>query len=75
MKIEQCLLKLQIKITGILFGTHVELNSTQPASMDAGVKTPQCPHLSSHFCILRVTSVYQVLYEHEYSTIFFYLTA
>ena len=25
------------------------LNSTQRASMDAGVKTPQSPHLSSHF--------------------------
>jgi len=28
-----------------------QLNSTQRASMDAGVKTPQCPHLSSHYCI------------------------
>ena len=27
------------------------LNSTQRASMDAGVKTPQCPHLSSHYFI------------------------
>jgi len=30
---------------------HAEGNSTQRASMDAGVKTPRCPHLSSHFCI------------------------
>jgi len=32
-----------------------QLNSTQRAkiraSMDAGVKTPQCPHLSSHYFI------------------------
>jgi len=28
-----------------------QLNSTQRASMDAGVKTPQCPHLSGHYCI------------------------
>jgi len=63
------------KNNGDTFWDTLKLNSTQPASMDAGVKTPQCPHLSSHFCILRVTSVYQVLYEHEYSTIFFYLTA
>ena len=27
------------------------LNSTQRGSMDAGVKTPQCPHLSSHYFI------------------------
>jgi len=31
---------------------HVsQLNSTQRASMDAGDKTPQCPHLSSHYFI------------------------
>ena len=29
----------------------MKLNSTQPASMDAGVKTPQCPHPSNHYCI------------------------
>jgi len=29
----------------------IQLNSTQRASMDAGVKTPHCPHLSSHYCI------------------------
>ena len=28
-----------------------QLNSTQRASMDAGVKTPQCPHLSRHYFI------------------------
>ena len=28
-----------------------QLNSTQRASVDADVKTPQCPHLSSHYCI------------------------
>jgi len=29
-------------------GQYTQLNSTQQrASMDAGVKTPQCPHLSS----------------------------
>jgi len=28
-----------------------QLNSTQRASMDAGDKTPQCPHLSSHYFI------------------------
>ena len=27
------------------------LNSTQRTSKDSGVKTPQCPHLSSHFCL------------------------
>jgi len=32
-----------------------QLNSTQRASMDAGVKTPQCPHLSIHFCISSTT--------------------
>jgi len=32
-----------------------QLNSTQRASMDAGVKTPQCPHLSVHFCISSTT--------------------
>jgi len=32
-----------------------QFNSTQRASMDAGVKTPQCPHLSSHFCISSTT--------------------
>jgi len=31
------------------------LNSTQRASMDAGVKKPQCPQLSSHFCISNTT--------------------
>ena len=30
---------------------HTQLNSTQRASMDAGDKTPQCPHLSSHYFI------------------------
>jgi len=29
----------------------VSLNSTQRASIDAGVKTPQCSHLSSKYCI------------------------
>ena len=28
------------------FTIHTQLNSIQRASMDAGVKTPQCPHLS-----------------------------
>ena len=32
-------------------GVITVYNSTQRASMDAGVKTPQCPHLSIHFCI------------------------
>ena len=32
-----------------------KFKSTQRASMDAGVKTPQCPHLSSHFCISSTT--------------------
>jgi len=33
-------------------GKHTtQLNSTQRASMDAGVKTPQCPHLSRHYFI------------------------
>jgi len=31
--------------------TTTQLNSTQRASMDAGVKTPQCPHLSRHYFI------------------------
>jgi len=31
--------------------TSYLLNSTQRASMDAGVKTPQCPYLSSHYFI------------------------
>jgi len=31
--------------------TLTQLNSTQRASMDAGVKTPQCPHLSRHYFI------------------------
>jgi len=35
--------------------TNSKLNSTQRASMDAGVKTSQCPHLSSHFCISNTT--------------------
>ena len=30
---------------------ETQLNSTQRASMDAGVKTPQCPHLSRHYFI------------------------
>jgi len=34
------------------------LNSTQRASMDAGVKTPHCPHLSSHYCISILQSTY-----------------
>jgi len=29
----------------VLDGDPTQLNSTQRASMDAGVKTPQCPHL------------------------------
>ena len=28
-----------------------QLNSSQRASMDAGVKTPKCPHLSRHYLI------------------------
>jgi len=32
-----------------------QVYSTQRASMDAGVKTPQCPHLSTHFCISNTT--------------------
>ena len=36
-------------------GWHHILNSTQRASMDAGVKTLQCPHLSNHFCISSTT--------------------
>jgi len=37
--------------TPFLGSGSTQLNSTQRASMDAGDKTPQCPHLSSHYFI------------------------
>jgi len=50
--------RFQIRLTDRLRSVHyavLAVNSTQRASMDAGVKTPQCPHLSSHFCISNTT--------------------
>ena len=45
------------------------LNWTQRASMDAGVKTPQCPHLSSHFCISSTTiNLIRVLICHRFQS-------
>ena len=57
-KVYQNTLRIHVQICGrysLLLAAELcpqwQLNSTERASMDAGDKTPQCPHLSSHYFI------------------------
>jgi len=50
-QVQQFCIHFQLRDWYIRARIMIQLNSTQRASMDAGDKTPQCPHLSSHYFI------------------------